>query len=590
MNTNFIIRLGNILLFIVFISTLSQWIGFVSSKDHNEVKSIDYYQKLLEEVMNIIEYSTKTENDYPRALSLLEEYTDYDKSSYDANQLLGSLYLLYQRQEDAVKWLEKAYEIDPSRNPTTSSNLIEAYRLLEQYDKGRALGEKSIIQYPNQLDILRNFAMLELDASQYEKSLSLLESYLDKKSNDKDTWMLLLQLCIDHFNEDKALFYANKALMYFPNHYKILFYIGVARHKKNQLEESLEYYLQSYKMNSSFYVVLSNIGVLYQSLGKVEEARYYYELALPHMQNDATILNNYGALLGIMGSSYREQELKYLLGSLAIDPYMESALVNVAGYYQDEGLLEEAKQYLYRAVNVTESKYCMLLRSSVMLSPITSSWDEMLEERLSFERNLLLMNSYATSFNQQKNLSETSIGIRKKLSGIMDRIHFYIVYHGLNDRYIQELMMESYYKHLYGIDFIADNLKLDNSSSDPLIISNTETRRVRIGFMSKLLGAFEPHGLLLSGIMKYLPRSQFYVMALPVARTDGKPLSPSIKACVDYIQDISLQHDHAINQILKLNIDILVFADILSEPINHFLAFSRLAKIQIAFWFVKLIH
>eukprot|EP01036_Dinobryon_divergens_P046303 gene46303-61920_t len=33
-----------------------------------------------------------------------------------------------------------------------------------------------------------------------------------------------------------------------------------------------------------------------------------------------------------------------------------------------------------------------------------------------------------------------------------------------------------------------------------------------------------------------------------------------------------------------MKLDILVFADVLSEPMNHFLAYSRLAPVQVAFW------
>ena len=50
-------------------------------------------------------------------------------------------------------------------------------------------------------------------------------------------------------------------------------------------------------------------------------------------------------------------------------------------------------------------------------------------------------------------------------------------------------------------------------------------RRTRVGFLSKFLGLFEPHGLLLDGVMAHLPRDEFEVWALAVARTDGKPLA-----------------------------------------------------------------
>ena len=58
-------------------------------------------------------------------------------------------------------------------------------------------------------------------------------------------------------------------------------------------------------------------------------------------------------------------------------------------------------------------------------------------------------------------------------------------------------------------------------------------KRVRVGFISKFFGIFEPHGMLLDGIMNYLPRSQFIIVALSIARTDGKPLNPTINDAAD---------------------------------------------------------
>ena len=101
--------------------------------------------------------------------------------------------------------------------------------------------------------------------------------------------------------------------------------------------------------------------------------------------------------------------------------------------------------------------------------------------------------------------------------------------------------------------------------------------------MSKFLGIFEPHGMLLDGIMKFLSRDDFFVFALPVARTDLKPLSPTVQAAADEVLEISLKHEHAMHSLAALQLDILVFADVLSEPMNHFLAHSRLATIQVPY-------
>jgi predicted O-linked N-acetylglucosamine transferase (SPINDLY family) len=88
--------------------------------------------------------------------------------------------------------------------------------------------------------------------------------------------------------------------------------------------------------------------------------------------------------------------------------------------------------------------------------------------------------------------------------------------------------------------------------------------------------------------MKYLPREYFEVYALPVARGDVKPLAPSISMAVDHVIEISLFSEHSKKLISDMNLDILIFADTMSEPMAHFLAHSRLARIQVIMKYIHL--
>ena len=113
--------------------------------------------------------------------------------------------------------------------------------------------------------------------------------------------------------------------------------------------------------------------------------------------------------------------------------------------------------------------------------------------------------------------------VKVELDTSLDRIHFYIQYHGLNDRHLQELIAAAYLVHMdYNLNYFNPTLKSEKTADR--IITNQSAKynkKARIAFISKFFGVFEPHGLLLDGVMKYLPRSHFEVIALPVARTDG---------------------------------------------------------------------
>ena len=264
-----------------------------------------------------------------------------------------------------------------------------------------------------------------------------------------------------------------------------------------------------------------------------------YLKCLPFKDKDVGIRNNYGALLGTMNR--KEEEIKWLQEALDIDPDMEMALTNLGGYYQDEGELQKAQEYLARAVRLTKKGSFLRLRIIMMLSPISSSWAFMIQQRNDLEHAL---KQYVAAL--QKN--EIPGHELHELDSNLDRIHFYLVYHGVNDRPLQELIVAAYRLHISDLEVYVssvirkgpsiDSLQTEiqsiartqsqsqsqsQSSSKPqlvrpsidnsvqlqqLSVSPIPARRVKIAFLSKFFGIFEPPGLLLDGIMRSLPRSQ----------------------------------------------------------------------------------
>ena len=70
--------------------------------------------------------------------------------------------------------------------------------------------------------------------------------------------------------------------------------------------------------------------------------------------------------------------------------------------------------------------------------------------------------------------------------------------------------------------------------------------------------------------MAALHRDRYHVVGLPVLRTDGKPLAPTIAAACDEVHNVPLAHHDARNIVSSLQLDILIFADTLSEPRHIF--------------------
>jgi protein O-GlcNAc transferase len=110
----------------------------------------------------------------------------------------------------------------------------------------------------------------------------------------------------------------------------------------------------------------------------------------------------------------------------------------------------------------------------------------------------------------------------------------------------------------------------------------TARRPIRIGFVSTY---FHMHsvGRTTFGLIRDLPRERFEVLVFAVApKTDE--LAEAIRASADRYIALPLDLARVREAIESASLDILFFTDIGMDPLTYFLAFWRLAPIQMATW------
>lgn len=548
------------------------------------VDSID-----LKDVQTII-----MDGNYIEASEILNGYLQSYPDDFDVLQLIGTVNLKLENYNIAAEYLGRAVEITQWKYEIIVANYIEALRLIDNINID--VINNALQNHPNSVTVLFNIGVVYINANYINEACDIFNKIITIDSYKYDLWKRIIDISLENKQFDVCELYSRRAIEIFPNESFLYFSLGTSLHFESKLDEAIQNYLMAEKINPNKSIVLANLAAAYQSLGKVEDALLYYEKLLPLTTNDAGIFNNYGALLETMGNS--NAALYWLNEALRIDPYLKDTLINLAGYYQDLGLIDEAREKLEKVLEIGFKTYFVRLRSSILMLPVHASWESMISERNNITQNLkLLLNDIENDIRNNKTVSST-------LNSLLDRIHFYIPYCGINDRYFQQLVQNVYRLTIVDFNLVSPQLirsvsnqnvpsNNDNSiSNTPLhkigltsfLLLQQKKMKVRVGFLSKFFGIFEPHGLLLDGVMKYLPRNIFEVIALPVARTDGKPIDPSIVESCDAVYEVSLSHEHASTQISTLEIDILIFADTMSEPMTHFLAHRRSSPIQIAFW------
>jgi hypothetical protein len=274
--------------------------------------------------------------------------------------------------------------------------------------------------------------------------------------------------------------------------------------------------------------------------------------------------------------------IQMLEQALQIDSNSFEVLINLGALYADEGRTVEVRELYLRAHSVKPSDGDgLLISTAILLSPIVQSLEQMTTERQQLLHNVQQLANRGTPM-QLPHL--TSI----------PRVQFYLTYDGLNNRVTQEAIA-NLYRASEGILFTGVNITSmtdsssssssissvnkadtdstatandttrsnDNTGISALIDESTHTatanstddhnqhvdssstaKPIRVAFVSKFLGEHEPHGMLVAGVIRGLPRPQYHVILCPIP-VPRQPPAASLIAASDSVQMLTL--NYAIN-------------------------------------------
>ena len=309
-----------------------------------------------------------------------------------------------------------------------------------------------------------------------------------------------------------------------------------------------------------------------------------YRGVLAQFPNNTQALNNLGAALVTVGD--HDEAVRALKACLSLDEAQPQALTNLAMHYANEGeiadataLLHKARALLNPAPGRAAARYAgagLLVREATMMRPMVDDAAGMYAERVRFASRIMAL----------RHALETTASLRGSVEdpvNEVEHVHFYVPYSGLNDRYLQEAVVACYRVLAPKVFFYAPHV-------EPTRAARAADRRAsaptpsRVGFVSKFFGEHEPHGLLLEGLVQHLPRDRFTVVVCPIASPGRPAASELLRESADELRPVGLNYYDARQTLAAAELDVLVFADMLSEPMSYFLGFGRFAPVQIAFW------
>ena len=277
------------------------------------------------------------------------------------------------------------------------------------------------------------------------------------------------------------------------------------------------------------------------------------------------------------------------LKAIAIEPLSGEAYVNLGVAYYEYGNVEECKESYMKAYEITKNDG-LLMRIATITLPIMESQESIIQDRSRFKKGIMALYRRIAQGTEPVYLHEPVKD--------MERVHFYYVYHGENEIFNQIMMADLYFNSAsHVLPFVSNFLRyhvphstenklgktVQHHTLRPHILPERDGKIV-VGFISKFFVINHSHGQLLEGIIRLLDRSIFYVVALVIPNPQNHIL-PSIEASADYIVRLPFALKEVRSTISDLMLDILVYADMLSEPLTYFMGLgSRMAPVQCLFW------
>jgi tetratricopeptide (TPR) repeat protein len=310
---------------------------------------------------------------YPEAIKLyvktIEIDSTYDPAMYEMSRLLA----MQQKYAEALFWVEKAYQLDPT-NKWYGLMLIDLYRSNYQINEAAEVYENLLIQEPNNTDYILGLSSLYTLLEEYEKALNLVNNIERINGISEKTRFQMRNLYLQKQDFDKAVESMVELSKAFPEEEKYCSMIAEMFMQNKQPEKALEWYQKVLEINPNNPYIQITLADYYGKTGDQLKAYEYLKQGYsnPNLDIDTKIqvLVNY---FETKDQKTIIKERAYELADILVKTHSEEPKAHaIYGdlLYSDSLYLEASQQFL-RVIELDSTRYAVweqLLYSLSMLN------------------------------------------------------------------------------------------------------------------------------------------------------------------------------------------------------------------------------
>jgi protein O-GlcNAc transferase len=329
------------------------------------------------------------------------------------------------------------------------------------------------------------------------------------------------------------------------------FGLAMCLQEQGRLQEAIDGYDRAIALRPGYAAALNNRGAALAACGLPGAAVDSYRQAVAHQPDHADAHHNLG--LALMELRQPEQAIECYQRALQCRPRYFEAHSNLAVALQEVGRLDEARQCYARAHEL--GSVGALVRLALMLPPIMGTADEVRATRDGYAAGLdALLSRGLTLDDPLKQVGVTN---------------FYLAYHGMDDRALQEKAAGFYERACPSLLHVAPHCGRPRRPG-----------RVRVGFLSKYIYDHSVSRCFSRIVGELAALDQFDTFLISTTRLDSaggeRPYAAFTGTHVHLPTDLKRSRE----RVAALELDVLLYMDIGMDPQSYFLAFARLARVQ----------
>ena len=210
---------------------------------------------------------------------LLKNVIQQKPNDFNANNLLGVIYIEKGMPDECISHLKKALKIEPN-NASANYNMANALMLKEQHSQALPFHTKATQFNPNDYWTNTNHGISLFKLNQLEKAKSLFQKAVDLNPEIPGGWLNLANCLKALGQSSEALSNYERALTLDPQYIEAWFNVGVILFELKRHEDALSAYSQAITLKPEYYEAWSNAGTNLEKLNRYNDALTCFDKAL----------------------------------------------------------------------------------------------------------------------------------------------------------------------------------------------------------------------------------------------------------------------------------------------------------------------